>query len=202
MNTPVHADTREPWAPTRPLHSGSAELVRGRRSSQKDSCCTVQGLSGGLCASNWRLEASVCPSISGRIASTSSVNLKSQQTEPKAVAQVEGGHTGLIPRPGRSWGVKAIGRGCPRRVRRLRGHWRRGLSWEAGELRLCWVGGFVSWWEVGGLLRITRTRSPAPHYGVSWTRGVSWNRRIARLGQATPLWRPRVTHHGPGSWLR
>lgn len=66
-----------------PGHSGCAELVPGRRSSQKDSCCTVQGLLGGLCASNYRLEAPVCPNISEHVTSRSSVNLKSQQMEAK-----------------------------------------------------------------------------------------------------------------------
>lgn len=129
-----------------PGHSGCAELVPDRRSSQKDSCCTVQGLSGGLCASNYRLKAPVCPNISEHVTSRSSVNLKSQQMEAKGCG-VEGRRwtwTRLIPRPGRSWRVKAIGGCYPRRVWRLRGHWRRGLSWEARELRLCWVGRFAS----------------------------------------------------------
>lgn len=52
--------------------SGWAELVPGGRSSQKDPCCTVQGLSGGpVCH--------VCRDINP----TFRVNLKSQQMEAR-----------------------------------------------------------------------------------------------------------------------
>lgn len=55
--------------------SGCAELMPGRRSSQKDPWCTVQGLSGQLVSSQLCKERS--------ISSTSSVNLESQQMEAK-----------------------------------------------------------------------------------------------------------------------
>lgn len=117
--------------------SGCAELVPGKRCSQKDPCCTVQGLSGAyvslLCREYWP-HFQCQPQISADEGQRSWCRWKE-----------EGGQgSGLVSRPGRSRGMKAIGRGWPRRIWRLRGHWRLWLSWEAWELRLCWVGRFAS----------------------------------------------------------
>lgn len=108
----------------------------------------------------------------------------------------------LIPRPGRTLRRREpIGRGRPVGVGGLRGACGLGLAREAGELGLRRVRRFSSRRGVGGLLRVTRTASPAPRQGVPGARGTRGGRGIARPGRRAPLWGPRVAPSGPGPRL-
>lgn len=135
MNTLAHADTGRSWAPTTLPQDGlSWSLAEGAPR---------------------RTHAALSRAFQGACVSRLQGHQPHFQSQPQISADggqrlwcgwKEGGGQGpgLVPRPGRSWGVKAIGRGWPRRIWRLRGHWRQWLSWEAWELRLCWIGRFAS----------------------------------------------------------